>query len=344
MATFVKTQSGSWKAIIRIKGNPLETKTFRIKRDAIDWARTTEDEIVRGIYISRNVSERTTLVQALDRYVKEVSPTKKPSIQPPEIRRAKLLQKYFGKYSLASLKTEKIADYRDMRLADGKSATSVRLELTLLSHLYTTAIREWGMGIALNPVSNVTKPKASKGRDRRLVADEEGRLMKACEEHSNPMLAWIVKLALYTGMRHSEIVNIKRDQVDFKKRTLFFADTKNGTSRTVPLSNKALSVLKEATDHPIRPIDTNFIFFGEAGRDGIRRPFLMNRAWSNALKKAEINGLRFHDLRHEATSRFVESGLSDLEVASIVGHKSMQTLKRYTHLRSENLSDKIADL
>ncbi len=114
MATFVKTQSGSWKAIIRIKGNPLETKTFRIKRDATDWARTTEDEIVRGIYISRNVSERTTLVQALHRYVKEVSPTKKPSTQKPEIRRAKLLQNYFGKYSLASLKTEKIASYRDM--------------------------------------------------------------------------------------------------------------------------------------------------------------------------------------------------------------------------------------
>jgi integrase len=344
MATFVKTQSGSWKAIIRIKGNPLETKTFRIKRDAIDWARTTEDEIVRGIYLPRNISERTTLAQALDRYVKEISPTKKPSTQKPEIRRAKLLQKHFGKYSLASLKTEKIAKYRDMRLAEGKSRYTVRLELYLLSHLFKTAIKEWGMGLTVNPVSNVTIPKAPKGRNRRLIGDEDQRLLEACEAHSNPMLAWIVKLALYTGMRQGEIINLTRSQVDFEKRTVFLADTKNGTSRTVPLSNKAIDVLKEVISHPIRPIETNLLFFGEPGRDGIRRPFLINRAWSNALKKADIEGLRFHDLRHEATSRFVEAGLSDLEVSSIIGHKTMQMLKRYTHLRSENLSDKIAGL
>jgi len=97
-----------------------------------------------------------------------------------------------------------------MRLSEGLSASSVRLELALLSHLYTIAIKEWGMGIIVNPVSNVRRPKPAKGRDRRLVGDEEQRLMEACEGHSNPMLAWIVKLALYTGMRHSEIVNLTR--------------------------------------------------------------------------------------------------------------------------------------
>ncbi len=171
----------------------------------------------------------------------------------------------------------------------------------------------------------------------KLIAD-------ACEAHSNPMIAWIVKLVLYTGMRHSEIVNLTRSQINLKRRTLFLADMKNGTSRTVPLTNKAIQVLEEVIKHPIRPIDTEYLFFGEAGRNGKRKPYDTKSAWYTALDKANISGLRFHDLRHEATSRFVEAGLSDLEVASISGHKSMQMLKRYTHLRTENLSDKIANI
>ena len=344
MATIVKTPAGSWKAIIRITGYPIKTKTFRVKRDATDWARTTEDEIVRGVYISRSPSEKMTLKKAFERYLKEVTVTKKPSTQAFENKREKTICKHLGRYSLASLSPENIANYRDMRLAEGKSADTVRLELALLSHLFSIAIKEWGMGLVVNPVSNVRKPKPAKGRDRRLVADEEQRLIEACESFSNPMLAWIVKLALYTGMRHGEIVNLTREQVNLKKRTLYLADTKNGTSRTVPLSNKAMNVIKEVLNHPVRPIDTNLLFFGEPGRDGQRRPYVTSKIWTEARKKAGIEGLRFHDLRHEATSRFVEAGLSDLEVASITGHKSMQMLKRYTHLRSENLSDKIAEM
>ncbi len=344
MATIVKTKSDSWKAIIRITGNPIATKTFRIKRDATDWARTTEDEIVRGIYVPRNNSEKTTITKAFDRYIKEISSLKKPSTHKFEKNRAKFIQKQLGRYTLASLSAEHIANYRDQRLASGLSTDTVRLELALLSHLYTIAIKEWGMGIPANPVLNVRKPKTSKGRDRRLEGDEEQRLFSACESYSNPMLAWIVKLALYTGMRHGEIVSLTRSNVNLEKRTLFLSDTKNGTPRTVPLSHKAVLVLKEVLNHPIRPIDTDLLFYGEPGRDGIRRPYITSKVWNTARKKAGIEGLRFHDLRHEATSRFVEAGLSDLEVSSITGHKSMQMLKRYTHLRTENLSDKIADL
>jgi len=344
MATIVKTPAGNWKAVIRITGHPLTTKTFRIKRDATNWARTTEDEIVRGIYIPRNRSEKITITKALDRYLKEITPTKKSSTQKLEHKVSKVLRKYLGSYTLASLNTEHIANFRDQRLSLGLSTTTVRLELALLSHLYTIAIKEWGMGLQANPVLNVRKPKQSKGRDRRLEGNEEELLFAACESYSNPMLAWIVKLALYTAMRHGEIVSLTHDQVNLEKRTLFLSDTKNGESRTVPLSNKALAVIKEVLNHPIRPTDTNLLFFGEPGRDGLRRPYVTSKIWTEARKKAGIEGLRFHDLRHEATSRFVEAGLSDLEVSSITGHKSMQMLKRYTHLRSENLSDKIANI
>lgn len=210
--------------------------------------------------------------------------------------------------------------------------------------MYTIAIKEWSLGLIANPVLNIRKPSPGQGRNRRLNGDEEVRLLKACDEHSNPYLGWIVRIALFTSMRKSEITSLTREQINLEKRTIFLPDTKNGSVRTVPLTNKAYSTIKEALNHPIRPIDTNLIFSGEPGRDGRRKPYTINRVWVKTLEKAEITGLRFHDLRHEATSRFVEAGLSDQEVASITGHRSMQMLRRYTHLRTEDLVSKISSI
>ena len=285
-----------------------------------------------------------TLSTALDRYTKEVTPTKKADTQRREIGRAKLLKKHLGQYSLAALNSDIISNFRDDRLADKKSNNTVRLDLALLSHLYTIAIQEWGIGLAGNPVLNVRKPSPGPGRNRRLNGDEEERLLNACAAHSNPYLAWIVKLALYTAMRKSEITSLTLEQVNLDKRTVFLPDTKNNSVRTVPLTDKAYKTIKEALAHPIRPTDTNLIFPGEPGKEGIRKPYVINRIWEQAKDNAEIHGFRFHDLRHEATSRFVEAGLSDQEVASITGHKSMQMLKRYTHLRTEDLVNKKHDI
>ena len=196
----------------------------------------------------------------------------------------------------------------------------------------------------VNPVTNVRKPSPGKGRDRRLDAEEEQRLLAACDEHSNPFLGWIVRLALYTAMRHGEIVNLTRSQVNLSKRTLFLTDTKNDTVRTVPLTDKAYVTIIEVLDFPIRPDGTDFLFYGNPGRDGKIRPYQSARAWDDAIERTGIANLRFHDLRHEATSRFVEAGLSDQQVSAITGHKSMQMLKRYTHLRNEDLVSMIKDI
>ncbi len=347
MATIRATQAGTWKAVIRRTGWPITVKTFRLKRDATDWARRTEDEMVRGVYMQRGPSERTTVAAALDRYLREVTPSKRPSTQETEQPRARVLQKYFGAYSLAAVTPELVAKFRDDRLAGGldrytrkhrpRAANTVRLELALLSHLFTMAIREWGMGLAYNPVLNVRKPSPGSGRCRRLAPDEEARLLAAVDRYSNPMMRWIVRIALETGMRSSEITSLRRKQVDLDRRVVRLVETKNTSSRTVPLSLAATALFKEALNHPIRPIDTDLVFFGEPGRDGKRRPYQFNVAWLDIKASLGLKDLHFHDLRHEAVSRFVEGGLSDQEVASISGHKSMQMLKRYTHLRSEDL-------
>jgi len=337
VAAITKTPSNTWKAIIRKRGWPTAIKTFRTKRDAEDWARSTEDEMVRGVYINRAGAEKLLLEKALDRYLSEVSSTKRESTAYAESHKAKALKKKFGAYSLAAITPDLVAEYRDERLEAGKSASTVRLELSLLSHLFTIAIKEWRVGLFYNPVANIRKPAPAKGRDRRLTADEEKALFKACDKHSNPMLSWIARIALYTGMRAGEIKSLTRSQVNLEKRTVYLSETKNGSPRTVPLTKKAENIFRMVLSNPVRPFDTDLIFFGEPGRDKVRRPYEFRPAWHRTLKDAGIKGLRFHDLRHEAVSRLVEAGLGDQEVAAISGHKSMQMLKRYTHLRAEDL-------
>lgn len=344
MATISKTKYGKWRALVRVSGWPATSKNFRIKRDAETWARVTEDEMIRGVYAPRASSEKLSVHNALERYANEVTPTKSPTTQVSERQRAKHLQTVFGKYSLAVLNTDIICDYRDKRLKEGKSNNTVRLELALLGHLYTTAIKEWRIGVEVNPVHNVRKPSAGSGRNRRLIDNEEGRLLTACDEYSNPILGWVVRIALYTAMRNGEIFSLTEANVDLAKKVVTIHDTKNKDSRTIPLTKKAQAVFKEVLKNPYRSADTSLLFHGEPGRDGVRRAYAIEKCWRQALVKAEIEGFRFHDLRHEATSRFVEAGLSDQQVASITGHKSMQMLRRYTHLRNEDLVNLISDV
>ena len=343
MATLVPTPSGKWKALVRKQGWPTTAKTFRTKRDAEDWARRTEDEIVRGIYITRSSSEHLDLSAALDRYLTEITPSKKPSTQAGEKRKAATLRTRLGNYSLASLAAnpEVVARFRDERLAEGLKPNSVRLELALLGHLFTIAIKEWRLGLVRNPVANIRKPSPGSGRDRRLTEDEEKSLRTAVGAHSNPMLRWIFEIAIETGMRSSEISGLRLRQVDVKRRLVRLRNTKNEDARTVPLSKKAVSAFEEAIANPVRPKGCDLVFFGEPGKDGMRRPYNFNKVWLNIKTTLGVADFRFHDLRHEAVSRFVEAGLSDQEVASISGHKSMQMLRRYTHLRAEDLVEKL---
>ncbi len=174
-------------------------------------------------------------------------------------------------------------------------------------------------------------------RERRLAKTEAERLLAACDRHANPMLGWIVRVALHTGMRLGEIVSLQVEQVDLQRRILRLTQTKNGSARTVPLTKPAVAVFTAALADPRRPQDTDLLFCGAPGKSGKRGPYRFEKVWNDLKKRIGLADLHFHDLRHEAVSRFVELGLSDQEVAAISGHKSMQMLKRYTHLRAEEL-------
>jgi len=352
MATITKNSAGNWKALIRKKGWPTTSKTFNTKRDATDWARSVEDEMVRGVYINRAPSEKLTVKMAMLRYLNEVTPTKAAGALKREPSLAKAIIEELGDYSLAALNVDIVAKYRDKRMESktihGKtrSANSVRLEIVLLSHMFTVAIQEWGCGLILNPAKAIRKPKLPPGRDRRLPLEDAFKLIVECRNYSNPMLYWIVRLALATGMRKSEVGGLQRSWVDLEKRKIRLPHwiTKNGEAREIPLTVEAVEVLDAAMNH-IRVDDTDLIFWG-SGRDsqGNRKRYLFEKGWAVARKRAGIHDFKFHDLRHEAVSRLVEGRLSDQEVVSISGHKTMQMLKRYTHLRNDYLVERLDDV
>ena len=335
---YIRKRLDAWEVSINKKGFPRQSHTFATKADAEKWSRQIESEMDRGIFVSRKEAENTTLSDALDRYLSEVSALKK-SHRTEKIY-AGTWKKSFGSRSLASITSTDIAKYRDNRLKE-VSENMVRLELALLSHLFTIAIKEWGMTGLVNPVMQIRKPKLPPGRDRRLLPGEMDRILSASE---SPVLPDIVRFAVETGMRQAEITGMTWDMVDLKKRTVTLLVTKNGDKRTVPLSPEAVRIL---SSFPRRIDGKVWGITSHAVAVAYRRA--VSRTRSAYEKECEekkekpdpafLTDLTFHDLRHEATSRFFEKGLNPMQVAAITGHKTLQMLKRYTHLKAEDLAE-----
>ena len=322
MATFRK-RSGSWQALVKKKGFGQIGRTFDTKGEAEAWAKIIEAEMVRGVYFSRKEAEATTLSEALDRYEREISSVKKGHLQ--EKKRIRSWKAHpLAKRFLATIQGKDIAAWRDTRIKSGSSANTVRLDLAIISHLFEIARKEWGMEGLHNPVKSIRMPSPPAGRDRRLHPGELEKLLECLSEEMNQ----VVRFALETAMRRGELAGMTWDMVDLKKRTITLPDTKNGQKRIVPLSSVAVAILKERLS--TRRIDGKV---WDVGPDTISQDF------AKACQKAGISGLHFHDLRHEATSRFFEKGLNPMQVAAITGHKTLQMLKRYTHLKAEDLAE-----
>ncbi|CAD6873311.1 site-specific integrase [Methylomonas fluvii] len=324
MATFEKRGDYQWRAKVRIKGFPSQSKTFDTKSDAESWAKVVESEMVRGVWVSHSEAEKTTLRELLRRYQDEILPTKKS--QRPVIYQMKAINHHIGDYFLASLTSSKIASYRDQRLKEVDPQT-VRKDLSLIQRVINIAMKEWGIALPQgNPVLQIKMPKQPEGRDRRLQDGEEQKI--SLELSENILMHSVFLFAIETGMRRGEIVSMRWEDVDFNVCVVKIPQTKTDVSRKIPLSSKASEILMALP----RRIDQ---------RVWSIKPDSITQAFDRACVRANIQNLRFHDLRHEATSRFFERGLNIIEVATITGHKDLKMLKRYTHLRAEDLAKKL---
>jgi len=230
-----------------------------------------------------------------------------------------------AKRFICTLRSSDFAAWRDLRLKQGRAGNTVKLELALISHLFFVARAEWGFEGLDNPIRYIRKPKLAKGRTRRVTDDEINLLINNTDSFDLPFM---LQLAVETGMRRGEIASIKWSDIDFGRRIIQLRDTKNGEDRQVPLSSKALNVIRSIP----RRIDGRL--FGMTAH-------AITYAFIRATKRVSLEDLHFHDLRHEAISRMFEKNLNVMEVGTISGHKTLQMLQRYTHLKAENLLEKL---
>ncbi|WP_410498678.1 tyrosine-type recombinase/integrase [Chitinibacter sp. S2-10] len=288
MATIQHRGARQYQASICIKGFPRLTQTFETKAEAANWAKRIESEMHQGIFVDRREAERTTLGQALVRYEEEITPHKRSAEnERSTIRR--WLAHPLALRPLAQLRGVDFSKYRDSRLEE-VSASTVRLELALISNLFTVAKKEWSIPVD-NPIAAIRKPKQPEGRDRRLAGDEEVRLMaaaKACHSDNSGLLV-AIRLAIETGMRAGEIVGLTWQQIDLDAAVILLSRTKNGSKRAVPLTAEAEELLRSLPE-PSSAKERVNSFHDSRG---------LSKAFRLACTKAEISGLRFHDLRHE---------------------------------------------
>lgn len=320
MAT-IRKRGSSYHAQVRKIGFPAITKSFKNLRLAEQWARNTESDLERHFLVTLPTS--ITVSDVLERFKQEIMPQHKGARQ--ERYKVHTIQRLMPSLRLSILSTAHIREYRDLRLKTVAPSTVSR-ELAVLRRAINYGIKEWGINLQNNPVSMVSLPKVGRGRDRRLEAGEEEQLLSASGE-----LKQIIIIALETGMRRGEILNIKKSHIDFNRQTLLIPLTKTDTPRTIPLSSRAIKALREQLrgSQNVIPIEETTLFS--------YKPDSVTRAFIRVCRKHRLENLRFHDLRHEATSRFFEKGLNPVEVATITGHKDTRMLMRYTHLRAEDL-------
>ena len=323
MATYRK-RCGKWQAIIRRKNIGTQARTFVQKSSAIKWALEQEKRLDNGTF-GKILPSEITLGKLLTRYAEEITPKKRGAAT--EQRRLKrLIRDRVSDLNLAQLTNMILASFRDRRLSDGKRAC--QYDIVLIRHCIKMARNEWGLQLDTNPADNISLPPSGRPRARRLLDSEWEQLQEASNLTRNPHIWPVICFALHSGMRRGEILSLQWADINFEKKLAYLALTKNGADREVPLTPEALGVL----DNQLR--------------SGYEQPFPISEnafrlAWTRLKQRSGIIDFNFHDLRHEAISRFFELGLSIPEVALISGHKDPRMLFRYTHLKAAELSAKL---
>jgi len=319
----IRRRNGKLQAQVRRDGVTPVSKTFTSKKDAVVWVRGIEARIDAG---ETNVSapKATILAHLLCRYSKEVTPTKK-GCDPEQRRLSRLLRDPIAATPLSKLSSSKLAEFRDRRVNDGVRAA--QYDLILIKHCIKIARLEWGVPMPSNPVDAVRIPNGIKRRERRLRDGEYDALKNAAKSCKNTLIWPMVDFAIETGMRRSEILSLRWENLSDQQRIASLPDTKNGSKRDVPLTQKAAQVIAGLPAHTVNIFPTS--------------DYAVRHAWDRLVRRAGIEDLRFHDLRHEAISRFFEMGLSVPEVALISGHKDYRMLASYNHTDARYVLNKI---
>jgi integrase len=320
----------TFRVKVRLKGFPEENATFHRKSDASKWAQNTEAALREGRHFPKMEAKKHTFENLVDRYIANVLAQRPRTLKDRKIH-LEVWRKRLGKYLLADINSFQISDIKTELLnqfvskENKRSPATVNRYLATLSCVFTYAIRELGW-LQSNPLGRIKKDKESRGRIRFLSDVERLALLKACKAE-RPELYIIVVLALSTGMRLGELINLTWHDIDFQRGIITIQTSKNGERRIVPLQSHALDVLKEHSK--VIRLDSTLLF----PRPTVPlQPIDIRPSWENALKNSNIQDFRFHDLRHSCASYLAMNGATPSELAEILGHKTLSMVKRYAHL------------
>lgn len=341
MATFRKLpqKDGTihWQAIIRKEGRPARYASFHNRTDAVRWAKAQEVDIERDDTGITTEAHRHTLAQVLDRYRREVLPTKAPSTQPNYRIHLAWWESQLGTLRLADLRADRIDTCRDLLTQAGKSPATVTRYLASLAAALTAAVRLWHW-LPASPLAQVHKPTVSNERTRFLTEDELARLLTACRESTSPDLLLAVMLAISTGARQGEILNLRWRDLDLERGIITLRagieTTTKGGSRGVALAAEVAPLLRDRAAAGVDP--AALVFPSRVTR---RHPIDLRKPFETALARAGITDFHWHDLRHSAASFLAVDGASLLEIGAILGHRNPSTTKRYSHLTEQHAHD-----
>lgn len=341
MATFVK-RGDKVQARVRVKGFPPQIKTFYSKTDAARWARGVEAAMASGTWSDPD-KDGLTFARALLRYQRDALRM---------VRNRRSVESYMPRLSavpfadkpLAAVQASDVAALRDAWAAELKPS-SIGRYLVVLSALFTMARQDWGCQVA-NPIKDIRKPSAGRGRERRLFDAEEFERVLA--QSDNAEFKVVSRLALLTAARQAEITSLRWEHIHLEQRTAHLPLTKNGNSRTIPLSASAVALLNgiKREQGAVFAISANVV-----ARTWYRSVRLARAAYEReCVEQAKVpqpgylQDLHFHDLRHEAISRLHEQGFSTVEVAAVSGHRNLASLARYSHVKPSHLVQKLQRL
>lgn len=326
-----------YDAEVRIKGFDPQYRTFLDRKEAKEWIKATEADLRRGKCLHVGEAKRRTVHDAIERYLTVYLRQYLHRIK----KQSQLLswwENKIGSLHLSEITPAILAELRDQLAIETtcrkkiRSGATVNRYLAALSKVFTLCVREW-CWLEISPMARVGQLKESGGRTRFLSLEEIRRLVEVCKQSENKLLYPVVVIALTTGMRYSEIVTMTWHQVDLDKGFIHLFKTKNGSERIVPISDAVMLLLKN-----LRQNTKETLVFPPVRRIGNDKGFIQLRAaFASALKKAYIEGVTFHILRHTAASHFAMQGANTSALMSLLGHKTHSQSKRYTHFADNYL-------
>ncbi len=285
-------------------------------------------QLLEGRWFKTLEEKTRTFDELMERYLSEHAAKKS---QPRHYRGyVKNLNAFFGGRTLVEITPKLISQYKNRRYEAGLKPASINRELSALKKAFNLAVQEWEW-CRENPAQRVSMERENNKRDRWLTLEEEQRLVQSC----TPWIYDLVVIALHTGMRMGEILELTWRGVDFNRRTITVLRSKNGERRTIPVNETVLTVLKQKAK--VRGLTTELVFCSRAFTP-IESGHL-RRSFRSAVKKAQIEDFHFHDLRHTFATRLVQAGVDLYKVQRLLGHKSSTMTQRYAHHYPESLRD-----